>query len=162
MIAFLDRVHDAFGTVAWPVTGFVLLLAILVMALSKRVRPAWLGAPGALLLCAGAPWWLGVAALALAGILVAPKLRLNLLTKPILALLKALRFLPSISETERVAIEAGNVWLEGELFSGRPDFDKLLTAKVSELSAEERAFLEFDIALAGIKTEDAVRAEADE
>jgi acyl-CoA dehydrogenase len=47
-----------------------------------------------------------------------------------------------MSETERIALEAGTVWVEGELFSGRPDFGRILSCRYPELSPEERAFLD--------------------
>lgn len=53
----------------------------------------------------------------------------------------AARALPTIGETERVALEAGTVWWEGELFSGKPDWKKLLDFKIKPLNAEEKAFL---------------------
>ncbi len=34
--------------------------------------------------------------------------------------------LPQISATEREALEAGTVWADGELFSGRPDLGRLM------------------------------------
>lgn len=49
--------------------------------------------------------------------------------------------LPTIGDTERIALEAGNVWWEGEVFSGKPDWSKLTNFKVRGLSAEEQAFL---------------------
>ncbi|HEX5720218.1 MAG TPA: acyl-CoA dehydrogenase [Thermoanaerobaculia bacterium] len=49
---------------------------------------------------------------------------------------------PRISETERQALEAGTVWVDGELFSGRPDFKKMLREPYPELSERERAFLD--------------------
>ncbi|MDE0890741.1 MAG: acyl-CoA dehydrogenase [Planctomycetota bacterium] len=49
---------------------------------------------------------------------------------------------PKMSETERVALEAGTVWWDADLFSGRPDFKKLIDFKVSEPSSIERSFLE--------------------
>lgn len=49
---------------------------------------------------------------------------------------------PKMSETERVALAAGGVWIDGELFSGKPDFRRILAAAYPELSAEERAFLD--------------------
>jgi acyl-CoA dehydrogenase len=50
--------------------------------------------------------------------------------------------LPRISQTERDALEAGNVWWEGELFSGRPEWQKLLRLAPPTLTDEERAFLD--------------------
>lgn len=49
---------------------------------------------------------------------------------------------PRISETERQALEAGTVWVDGELFSGRPDFRRILAEPWPELSERERAFLD--------------------
>jgi acyl-CoA dehydrogenase len=49
---------------------------------------------------------------------------------------------PQLSETERVALEAGTVGWEGELFSGRPRFDQLLSRPAPQLTAEEQAFLD--------------------
>lgn len=50
--------------------------------------------------------------------------------------------IPPMSETERVALEAGTVWWDGELFSGRPNWRKMLDFEVKPLSAEEQAFLD--------------------
>ncbi|MBX3505520.1 MAG: acyl-CoA dehydrogenase [Parvibaculum sp.] len=66
--------------------------------------------------------------------------RKNRLTKPILAW--AQKALPGMSETEREALEAGDVWLEAELFSGNPDWRKLLDTPRPQLSAEEQAFMD--------------------
>jgi acyl-CoA dehydrogenase len=50
--------------------------------------------------------------------------------------------MPPISDTEREAIDAGTVWWDGELFSGNPDWDKLVAMPPAKLSAEEQAFME--------------------
>ncbi|MCC5812634.1 MAG: acyl-CoA dehydrogenase [Ectothiorhodospiraceae bacterium] len=50
--------------------------------------------------------------------------------------------LPRISDTERQALEAGTVWVDGEIFSGNPDFRKMLDEPYSQLSDEEQAFLD--------------------
>ena len=70
-------------------------------------------------------WFLALAILAAAtaAVLLLPPLRRALLTGPIFAIYK--RMLPAMSQTEREALEAGTVWWEGELFSGRPDWAKL-------------------------------------
>jgi acyl-CoA dehydrogenase len=52
------------------------------------------------------------------------------------------RMLPSMSRTEQEALEAGNVWWEGELFSGIPNWRKLLELPEPRLSDEEQAFLD--------------------
>jgi acyl-CoA dehydrogenase len=50
--------------------------------------------------------------------------------------------LPSLSATEREAIEAGDVWWDAELFTGNPDWKKLLSVPQAKLSDEEQAFLD--------------------
>ena len=50
------------------------------------------------------------------------------------------KVLPPISATERDAIDAGTVWWDGELFSGRPDWDTLLGYPKARLTNEEQAF----------------------
>ncbi|HEX7043735.1 MAG TPA: acyl-CoA dehydrogenase [Burkholderiales bacterium] len=52
------------------------------------------------------------------------------------------RSMPSVSATEREALEAGNVWWEAEFFTGRPRWRRLLELPRPSLSAEERAFLD--------------------
>jgi len=52
------------------------------------------------------------------------------------------RLVPRMSDTERQALEAGTVWADGELFSGRPDFRKLLEVAEPRLTDAERAFLD--------------------
>ena len=47
-----------------------------------------------------------------------------------------------MGNTERIALEAGTVWWDGDLFSGSPDWQKLLDFKVQALSEEERQFLD--------------------
>src|SRR5215472_1893052 len=50
--------------------------------------------------------------------------------------------LPAMSQTEREAIDAGTVWWDGDLFSGRPDWNKLLSVPRPSLSPEEQSFLD--------------------
>ncbi len=60
-------------------------------------------------------------------------------------LLRALRskkLVPAMSDTERAALEAGDVWIDGELFSGRPRFETMLKEPYPSLTEAERAFLE--------------------
>lgn len=49
--------------------------------------------------------------------------------------------LPRMGETERIALEAGTVWWDAELFSGKPDWKNLLNFKFQELSEKEKNFL---------------------
>jgi acyl-CoA dehydrogenase len=52
------------------------------------------------------------------------------------------RMLPKMSRTEQDALEAGNVWWDGELFSGMPDWRKLLRLPPPRLTPEEQAFVD--------------------
>ncbi len=72
-------------------------------------------------------------------ILNVPVLRVLLFSKPVYSLLR--KKLPPISRTEREALEAGTVWWDGELFSGEPDWDRLLSLPMPGLTEDEKAFL---------------------
>ncbi len=50
--------------------------------------------------------------------------------------------LPQMSKTEQDALEAGNVWWDGELFGGKPDWNRLMTLPPPQLTEEEQAFLD--------------------
>lgn len=91
-------------------------------------------APGWLLLLLWLAWLTPALLLALPG----PRRRL--VSAPLLAWLR--RRLPPLSDTEREAIEAGTVWWDGELFSGHPDWQRLLSYPKATLNAEEQAFLD--------------------
>src|SRR6195256_584724 len=69
-----------------------------------------------------------------------PFIRRKLVTDRVLALYR--RILPDMSQTEKEAIDAGTVWWDADLFSGKPDWDKLLAVRAPRLSPEEQAFLD--------------------
>lgn len=69
-----------------------------------------------------------------------PDIRRSLISKPVFRVFK--KILPPMSATEREAMEAGDVWWDGELFSGRPDWFKLLNTKPHGFSADEQAFID--------------------
>ncbi|MGM0563563.1 MAG: acyl-CoA dehydrogenase [Pseudomonadota bacterium] len=52
------------------------------------------------------------------------------------------KVLPQISDTERQALEAGDVWIDGQFFGGKVDFDAILAENYDQLSAEEQAYLD--------------------
>jgi len=87
-------------------------------------------------------WWLILLWIAF-GLMVVPNIvevRREKITKPLLAIYR--KMLPSMSSTEREALEAGNVWWDGELFSGMPEWDKLMSYPAPRLSEEEQAFID--------------------
>src|SRR5688500_6630919 len=75
-----------------------------------------------------------------AAVLNIPVLRRALISDRILAIYR--RILPDMSQTEKEAIDAGTVWWDADLFSGKPDWNKLLATPAPRLSAEEQAFLD--------------------
>jgi acyl-CoA dehydrogenase len=67
-------------------------------------------------------------------------LRVRLITRPFMK--KYRKLLPAMSSTEKEALDAGTVWWDGELFTGGPNWQKLMSAKAPALTAEEQAFLD--------------------
>jgi len=127
---------------------FVVVAVIWVLSYYRAPAPVWtvLIALGLGWVSAVAPWSNSViVALWIAFIIAAlldnpTPLRRALLSRPLLALFR--RILPRMSQTEREALEAGTVWWDGELFSGRPDWGKLHSFPKPRLNAEEKAFLD--------------------
>ncbi len=126
------------------VTGLVWLAYINVagwawtLAIAAALGVAWLGhllPPLALLI-------LSAALVVLALPLNLVPLRRKLISDGILIAFR--RILPPMSQTEREAIEAGTVWWDGDLFSGRPDWNKLLAVPQPRLTAEEQRFVDHD------------------
>lgn len=113
-------------TAPLPALGMVAGLLILMGVFSHA--PVWLMGL----------FWLLLLAVALP--LLLPQQRRSLFTAPLFAWFK--RVLPPMSATERDAIEAGTVWWDGELFSGRPDWDTLLAYPKAQLTEEEQAFID--------------------
>jgi acyl-CoA dehydrogenase len=81
-----------------------------------------------------------VAAVVLFGV---PLLRRTLVSGAVLSLFR--KILPPISATEQEAIDAGTVWWDGELFSGHPDWDKLLAYPKCALTVAEQEFLDTQV-----------------
>ncbi|MFL6876955.1 acyl-CoA dehydrogenase [Pseudomonas marginalis] len=110
------------------------LPALGVVAVYLLAMGTWSHAPGWLLLI----FWVLIAVVAAP--LLLPDLRRQYFTKPLFSWFQ--KVLPPMSETERDAIDAGTVWWDGELFSGRPDWDKLLAYPKVQLTEEEQAFID--------------------
>jgi acyl-CoA dehydrogenase len=60
----------------------------------------------------------------------------------LMGLMRKMGVMPKISPTERQALEAGHVWVDGDLFAGKPDFKALMKQPYNKLSDREQAFLE--------------------
>ena len=112
------------GYLAWVVT---VAIALVGWAVTGNESPrAYAAAVGALL----------VAAL----VFGVPVLRRWVVTRWLMRPVGAM--LPRMGDTERIALEAGTVWWDGDLFSGNPDWRKLLDFNARRLSDKERAFLD--------------------
>ncbi len=129
----------------WCITFLVLVFALAFWRASLvrafTVLGIWLildtlfGDPG---FFGGAVMWLiyGIAA----AVLLRDDLRGRFVVGPAFNYMR--KVLPTISDTERTALEAGSVGWDGELFGGTPDFGKLFVMPMPKLSAREKAFLD--------------------
>ena len=123
--------------------------------LAMRRAPLWQWAVGALILAIlsrvsldGGLWlvilspWTVVALIPaiVLGLLSVTAIRRVVIAAPAYGLVKSI--LPRVSRTEQEALDAGTVGWDAELFSGRPDWDKLLNIRKVTLTPEEQAFLD--------------------
>jgi acyl-CoA dehydrogenase len=135
-------------TILWLVA---VLAGATALAYVNASGPIWTAAIAAALAAAwGAqllvPWLtllLTAAFVLLAIALNVPALRRRLVSEGVLAGFR--KVLPPMSQTEREAIEAGTVWWDGELFSGRPDWRRLLGMARPTLTADEQRFLDYEV-----------------
>ena len=81
----------------------------------------------------------GIVAVTLIGFAIAPLRRL-LISDRLYGVFR--KVLPAVSETEQEALDAGTVWWEGEIFTGRPRWRKLLKVPAPSLTEKEQAFLD--------------------
>ncbi len=135
------------GFILWIVGCLALASVALVLAYRRvDLGTATLVLGAALLAYSlfGVGFWLWKAALWLlfAGLvsLNLPDFRRSRVTAPLLRIYRSM--MPSISQTEREALEAGTVWWDGELFTGMPDWSQLTSMPEARLSAEEQAFID--------------------
>ncbi len=82
--------------------------------------------------------WIAFAAVAVA--LNVRSIRRGLFSKPLLGWFR--KVLPPMSDTEKDAIDAGTVWWDAELFTGKPNWNRLMTSPAAALSEEEQAFID--------------------
>ncbi len=108
--------------------GWVLGVATLLVGSAVLGTTGWL-------------WW--ITAILTAGLAILfgyLPLRQELISEKLIGPVSAA--LPRIGETERIALEAGTVWFDGELFSGKPDWNVLLDYPLKPLSQEEQDFVD--------------------
>ena len=67
-------------------------------------------------------------------------MRKSLISAPVFRSFR--KVLPPMSRTEKEAIDAGTTWWEGDLFRGKPDWEKLHNYPQPKLTEEEQAFID--------------------
>jgi acyl-CoA dehydrogenase len=67
-------------------------------------------------------------------------MRKSLISAPVFRSFR--KVMPPMSRTEKEAIEAGTTWWEGDLFRGKPDWEKLHNYPQPKLTEEEQAFID--------------------
>lgn len=124
----------------WATLGTV----IFALGLGYFGAPFWLWSLAVLaaMVGFGAPLIAVAVVFAICLVFIIPPLRQFTVSTLVFKTMKALGLIPRISETERTALEAGVVWMERELFSGWPDFKKMLDQPTAKLSPEEQSFLD--------------------
>jgi len=130
-------------------TLFVLIGIAAFLVLTFRYRSYWGAVAGGIFLFLAWAWggvalaWLFypllLIAAAIAVLFGMPGLRRMVVTKRLMGIVKGV--LPRLGDTERVALEAGTVWWDGELFTGHPRWSKLLKFRGPGLSKDEQDFL---------------------
>ncbi len=126
---------------------FLILLTLWVLAYKQAKADTWIASlpvilvflPLFSLLSLGWAilfWILYAACLA---IYLAPEQRRQWISAPLLKQFR--KVMPRMSKTEQEALEAGDVWWDGELFSGNPNWSELLQLPASELTQEELDFI---------------------
>ena len=128
--------------------ALIIIAALWAMAYHRLSGETWLWGLGALLLFVSLTdviagplllliWLLAIGGAALLG---HRETRRRYISKPLLK--KFREVLPPMSDTEREALEAGSVWWDAELFSGRPNWEKLQSMPAPRLTKEEREFID--------------------
>jgi len=120
----LFLVYHGRGYFAWLSAAVIILVG-------------WAAAAGSL----GFFWWtVAILTIIAACAFGLPGLRRMISKQALMPLMRAA--LPRLGDTERTALEAGTVWWDGDLFSGDPDWNKLLSYKEPKLTEEEQAFID--------------------
>lgn len=126
----------------WWLNLGVILIVLLALGYNGARLWIWTGAAAVVLWGFAAPIWLWIAFAVVALVFNLPVLRRRLVSAPLMGVLPALGVLPRIGDTERIALEAGTTWVEGEFFTGAPDFKRILAEPYPELTQKERDFLD--------------------
>jgi acyl-CoA dehydrogenase len=136
----MDVISSGFFNDQALLFSLISVLAIIVIGYLGSPFFVWSLAVLFLLFGWGASTIVLIAVAAVSVLFILPPLRRLIVSAPLMNLMKG--FMPKISDTERTALEAGVVWVEADLFSGKPDFRKMLSEPYPQLTAEEKAFMD--------------------
>ena len=124
IVVFLALAFRGLGFLAWTAAAGIWLIGWRLIGVAH---------PGLFLTCV-------IVLTAVAALSGWPWLRRHLVSRSVMR--RFAKVLPRLGETERVALQAGTVWWDGDLFAGMPDWQKLLDFHPRSLSTEEQVFLD--------------------
>ncbi|QOR62743.1 acyl-CoA dehydrogenase [Sulfurovum sp. ST-21] len=126
-------------------TVFLFITGVVVLAYFSAPLWIWfIGLSGVLFYSNAALWW-WIPFIGAGAVFLIREIRIRLVTQPLFSMLESKGLLPKISDTEKTALRAGDIWIEGELFSGKPDFQKIFENAYPKLTDEEKAFLDNEV-----------------
>jgi acyl-CoA dehydrogenase len=121
------------------------LLALLFIGFFNLPLFVWALAGLIILTGFAAPLGLVIAFAVLMLVFLIKPVRTVLVSKLVMGVMRKLGVVPQISATERTALEAGVVWVEKDLFSGKPNFENILSEPYAKLTAEEQSFIDKEV-----------------
>lgn len=125
-----------------------LIFTLIVLYRSMSASTWEIGSAGYLLLAVffvGMPWfWGGLIVLAILAAVILIHVESMRDGISDYAFQRVGKSIPKLSKTEEEALNAGDTWLEQDIFTGSPDWDKLMNVS-SELTLEEQAFLDNEV-----------------
>ncbi len=142
MDAFLDTFFHGIllnYPLAWTVLGSGIFLLFLGFFSSPLI--VWLLGAALLMWGFAAPMWLMLAYGAIGLSFFIKPIRAAIYSKVVMGIFNKFQIVPKISATERTALDAGVVWIEKDLFSGNPNFTKIMSEPFPNLTQEEKDFV---------------------
>ncbi|SUO96919.1 acyl-CoA dehydrogenase [Suttonella ornithocola] len=124
----------------WLVVLLFILFGLLVLAYLSPPAWGWIIGLFVIGIFVHSPLWLIIAGIAIVYACHSKAIREKLISRPLFGFFK--KVLPTLSDTEQAAIDAGTVWWDAEVFNGKPDWKKLENYPSPQLSKEEQDFLD--------------------
>lgn len=140
MIIYLENFIIFLNSI--PCLGLIVFISLIILAYKKLPISFYFFVLTLYLLTFNLADSFWIAYASLIALFTFSSLRRPLITKAIIALIKKLGLLPKISETEKIALTSGTVWVDGQLFSGKPDFKWIFSQKYPKLTRKEKSFLD--------------------